>query len=381
MSKWREQMDLDLTMEDYIDESMQKGKLNSCRLYMSCGKDKKKFEAVVKRITDARRLIVLHGNCQTHALKNMLCSNEEFRSKYIICETPRLWVRQDEEQWKLFFDSGILAMIDYLFSQQITKDNGWGRNMSTEYFISQLSTKCSIIMISNLYFTGYFPQLILTHMRDKVGFFRGKITWLDDAASVDKEILRLMLEDLGGGCYRTVEEIVQTISADDYYQQNELRKNIESELNNFEIREENVELKMCDYLRENYDKYLMFVTNVHPTRRVLEELAKRILKRLYIVDLKIAGNKDEIQYPMPSGNRFVIYPSVLKAFHFPEIEYVLTVELQGEELLFLKGIETVLDKFIEDHRNDGRKHKKTLNLNFRQYMLFSARVIQAAIHT
>lgn len=43
MSKWREQMDLDLTMEDYIDESMQKGKLNSCRLYMSCGKDKKKW--------------------------------------------------------------------------------------------------------------------------------------------------------------------------------------------------------------------------------------------------------------------------------------------------------------------------------------------------
>lgn len=193
-------MDLDLMIgEDYIDESMQEGRLNSCRLYMSCGKDKKKFEAVVKRIAEARRLIVLHGNCQTHALKNMLCSNEEFRSKYIICETPRLWVRQDEEQWKLFFDSGILAMIDYLFSQQITKDNGWGRHMSTRYFISQLSTQCSIIMISNLYFTGYFPQLVLTHMHDKVGLFRGKIAWLDDTAGVDKEILKLMLEDMGGG--------------------------------------------------------------------------------------------------------------------------------------------------------------------------------------
>lgn len=216
-------------------------------------------------------------------------------------------------------------------------------------------------------------------MNKKVSCYGGKIKWLDYSECIDKEIMRWILDD-SAGRYRSAEEIVEIISSDDYFDLNRLQQSIELELKDFETSEENIEIRMCDYLKDNYDKFLMFVTNVHPTRRVLEELARRILKRLDIMDLTINSSKDEIQPPMPPENMFTIYPSVLKAFAFSDRIYNLPVALWGVELPLLMGIKPELDEFVEKNKKNEEKYSMTLQLDFKQYMLLSVRVLQAAIH-
>lgn len=79
-------------------------------------------------------------------------------------------------------------------------------------------------------------------MSNKVSFYGGKIGWLDGSKCIDREILKLILDDLGGD-YRTAEEIVEIISADDYFKQNELVQAIESELEDFKIYEKILNLR------------------------------------------------------------------------------------------------------------------------------------------
>ena len=375
-------LDLGLCIvDDYIYTSMFiENKLNPAAIYCLAGKDKNCFADIIQKITKDKEIIVLHGNCQTHTLGNMLSSNKEFNQKYLVCATPRLWVEQDEDQWKLFFDSGILNLANYLFVQEIASDNRWGYNKSTDYVISQLSDTCTVYKISKLFFMGYFPQLKLTHMHNKVPFFRNKIHWLDSSVCIDKEVIQLILDNSSGE-FKTAEEIADLISKNDYFKQDEIKYFIEAELNAFEKQEKNVDIKMCDYLKDNYDKFLMFVTNVHPTKKVLEEFARRILRSLNIMDMTIMCEDGEIQRPMPPDNKFVIYPSVLKKFSFSDQNYSVVVELQGEELLILNNIKPELDLFIEENKNNNTKHRMTLQLNFRQYMLLSIRYLQAVLHT
>lgn len=365
--------------DDYIYSSMLEGKLCTNVIYALVDENKARFYDLVKKIAGKKELVILHGNCQTHVLRNMLISNQEFKNKFIICETPRLWIEEDEEQWELFFDSGVLKVVNYLIIQEISPGNVWGYKKSLEYICSQISDACCVIRIPKLFFMGYFPQLKITHMKNKVSFYGGKISWLDNSVCIDKEIIAWILDD-SSGRFMTAEEIVEIISSDDYFNLDKLKQAVELELKEFEIREKNVDIKMCDFLKENYNKFLMFVTNVHPTRRVLEELARRILRRLRIMDMSIECSKDEIQPPMPSENIFTIYPSVLKAFGFSERTYNLHIALWGVELPLLLGIEPELDEFVEKNKKNDKKYSMTIQMNFKQYMLFSIRVLQAAIH-
>ena len=183
-----------------------------------------------------------------------------------------------------------------------------------------------------------------------------------------------------GAEIKSSEEMVELISREDYFNRETLKQNIEAELRDFELREESIEIKMGDFLRQNYDKFLMFVTDMHPTRRVLEEFARRILKRLCISDMEIECGREEIQPPMPKDMAFVIYPSVLKAFDFPEKIYKMRVNLQGNELPVLMGVDRELDRIIEQNKNSDKTYSMTLNLDFQNYMMISVRVLQAAMH-
>ncbi len=361
--------------DQYIFKSMLECRVNTNVIYSFVDKDKPKFYDLMKKIMQNKKMVITWGNCQTHTLRNMLSCNEEFKSKYITCETPRLWIKKDENDWELFFESGILHLADYFFMQNVSLYNRFGYRMSSEYVLSQLSEQCKVITITNLHFMGYFPQL--HHSHNEIDIYRGKIEWSGGINCIEKEVTKLICE---GAEIKSSEEIVELISREDYFNRETLKQNIEAELRDFELREESIEIKMGDFLRQNYDKFLMFVTDMHPTRRVLEEFARRILKRLCISDMEIECGREEIQSPMPKDMAFVIYPSVLKAFDFPEKIYKMRVNLQGNELPVLMGVDRELDRIIEQNKNSDKTYSMTLNLDFQNYMMISVRVLQAAMH-
>lgn len=77
--------------DDYIYHSLLQGKIivsQICKLFHSTQEN---LLGLVKKIIGTRELVILHGNCQAHALANLLSTNKEFQRKYVTYEMPKLW--------------------------------------------------------------------------------------------------------------------------------------------------------------------------------------------------------------------------------------------------------------------------------------------------
>ena len=145
--------------EDYIYHSMLGVKIDTNRIYYLLDRSIESFHMLMRKIIGNREFVVLHGNCQTYVLRNMLSSNQEFQRKFVTCEMPCFWHSGQMDEYNTLIESKVLGLADYLFTQNVSDTNRFGHIISTDYIISQLSTACNIITISNLYFQGYFLQL------------------------------------------------------------------------------------------------------------------------------------------------------------------------------------------------------------------------------
>ncbi len=309
--------------KDYTYNSMLKSKIDTNRIYRLLDNSKEDFHALMNIILENRQLVIVHGNCQAHVICNMLSNNEEFKRKYVVCEMPKLWMQGHKEEYTILYESGVLSLGAYLLTQKISVYNKFERYASSEYMISQVSNSCKVILIPNLYFRGYFPQLKKYDQEVKYRWWQEESIFPSDNRCIETEVLRLMIQG------KSDEEIVREISCDDYYSEEFLYHNAEKELAEYKEREESIDIKLWDFLVDNYNKFLMFATPNHPTRDVLLELTRRILKALQITDMDILCDNNEIQAPCPQWLYTPMYPSVLKAFGFRDRKYYFSSKLRG----------------------------------------------------
>lgn len=361
--------------EDYIYNSMLKAKINTNRIYRLLGNSQKDFHVLINIILENKSLVIVHGNCQTHVVCNMLSNNEEFQKRYVVCEMPRLWLEEDAEEYEVLFESQILARASFFLTQKISETNRFGREISSESMISLISERCKVIWIPNLYFTGYFPQLKKYDQELKYAWWEEHVLPIHNE-HIETEVIYLLI--LG----KTDEDIIREISREDYYSEEFLHSNVKEELMQYKMREESIDIKMYDFLVDNYDKFLMFATPNHPTKDVLLELTRRILRKLGITDMYILCDDNEVQAPCPKLLYYPIYPSVLRAFGLRDRKYYFRAKLQGKQLLFLSGVNFEVDKILKEDTNfEHKEYKFSLMLDFSKYMLVYIRILRSILHT
>ena len=355
---------------DYIYHSMMGGRVNANIIYKISNFSRENFYDLMSAIIGDRELVILYGNCQIQVLIDMISNNKEFRERYVTCTMPKFWEKEDEEEYKILFESGVLRMAKYLFTQEVSVRNRFGYLASTEYVISQLSDECQIVTIANLYFEGYFPQL--KNYGGKIDWWKGKFPTF--GGYTDREVLKLIIEG------KEDREILEEISSLEYYSLKSLKREIEDELERFQLRETSIDIKMADYLKDNYNKFLMFVTVNHPTKTVLIEFARRILNKLDIGDSDVPYDENEIPCQMPNII-FAIYPSVLYQLNLRERKIPFEAKLNAEELILLKGIDKDLDQFIcKKKKKENNIFHVNLMLDFKEYMEIYIRTLRSAIH-
>lgn len=126
----------------------------------------------------------------------------------------------------------------------------------------------------------------------------------------------------------------------------------------------------------------MFATPNHPTKEVLLELTRRILRKLGITDTYILCDDNEVQAPCPKLLYYPIYPSVLRAFGLRDRKYYFRAKLQGKQLLFLTGFDFEIDKILKEDTNfELKEYKFNLMLDFSNYMLVYIRILRSILHT
>ncbi len=354
---------------DFIYESMQNGKIDTNIVFELTGRNPKEFHLRISGIASDKKLCVIHGNCQSHAVTSMLCSNREFRERYVACVMPQIWEGDEErKRMELMIESKIFALAGCFITQKVAKDNRFWHKYATEYLRNLMPRECRTIVVSNLFFQGYFPQYKKMKYAPDVNFFQEKL--IDATEYTDINVLKMVADDMSD------EEIIECISSVSYYGKDEVVQRIQKELLDFKQREQDAEVRMADYLEENYDKFLMFATANHPTRKVLIELSRRILKALEIDSGEINCPNDEIQAPMPKNWRHLIYPSVL--FHLNinrKIKYVFGGCFSEKELaVIMEDIETSKVQEVEEGW-----YQAIAEVDFETYMRIYIRCLRASL--
>ena len=264
----------------------------------------------VSKLKNGKDGVILHGNCQMTAIINYLKASSRFNQKCVILATPRVFL-YDSEKLQLIDSEALWQNVDWLIYHKIKATNRFGAKLSSENFCEKLKCEANKICLTNLWFTGYFPQAeknsnnVLAYFQMSGLFPMG-----------DKNANELAKKGMPS------DEIIRRLSDEDFYSAEEVLAHVKESFSDMEQREVGCDVKMLDFIKENYNKRLLFHSPNHPTHFVIEEMAERILNKM-----NLGGGEFQHRWWIPRQHSLrrqdiPIYPSVLKALGMQKLRDV-----------------------------------------------------------
>ena len=253
-----------------------------------------------------KKVAIVYGNCQTSILQKMLVTSESFSSRYTILAIPSVFDYQTTEDLALL-DEDYWSLCDLFITQNVSEDNRYSPYLSTNRLLSKLPDCCTTVVIPNVFFRGYWPQVIRNeHNIEQDKHQSGKWPYGDVCLET---IVR------GGG---TVEGAVDEVLQEKFLSRERVLDNAEKSLMELEKRERTCDVMISDYIRKHYRDQQMFFSENHPCNQLLSVLLKRVFKKLgwqFDVDINKLSGDDTLK-----GQDVPIYPSVIKALGLKKYE-------------------------------------------------------------
>ena len=268
------------------------------------GNDSQVLAATVSKMKNGKKGVVLHGNCQMRLVQNYLLSSQKFCEDYVILSIPRVFEYTDDSLW-VIESPALWDNTDVLIHHIVGDNNRFGAALSSNGFIARLHEGAVHISIANLWFSGYFPQIVRNQ--------KNVLTALQQSGLFpygDKNI------DLFYQRGQSFSSIMQTIGRLDFYSAQAIETNIEKDFSVEAEREQHIDVKMLDFVKANYKKRLLFHSPNHPTHYLMQEETRRLLARLGIRQAKFDKEFwNRLRWDL-RGQDVPIYPSVAQYFGF-----------------------------------------------------------------
>ena len=237
-----------------------------------------------------KMLAVIYGNCHIVPISELLRTNPMFSSKYNLCDFA-LYDMTSEEMQTL---QNFLRNCDLFIHQAVRENNSFGVDYCSKYLISFLPNKCKIISIPNVYGAGrcFFPQLMQVgeHILDfnKYGhtlYFSIKDKYIDKAFDEGKDYI----------------EITDAMFNDNsIFDQNEIIQEVQRTIQKLFEREKDWNIKITDYIYNNYQVKKLFYDPSHPCECLLIEIAKRFLIYMnFTTDMDVKSCRLLDRYEVP----------------------------------------------------------------------------------
>lgn len=251
-----------------------------------------------------KKLVLLHGNCHMTVIKDYLESSRTFVSRYAIYPNPLI---QNNKNGRI--DKNVLTNCAVWIHEDIQKDNVCGYYLSDEYIREQwqdpinnnIEKDRKEIIIPHLFGMGkaFFPQSDWNERNEKIhnaqdinGMFPHADLVIDRC--VDKGI--------------AVDDIIAFCKSEAALDEKEIVQNFENYMNKIKDREKSWDVKIYDFIQQNYQKTKLFYDEGHPTNIILEKVSKDILLKLNIMD-KVSTNIKLDTHENP------VYPAVRNCLH------------------------------------------------------------------
>ncbi len=207
-----------------------------------------------------KKICIISANCQGAYLKALLEKSEEFSEEYLVF----FFVNYKNE----IVPEDLLKKCDLLIYQPLSKK--WG-NLSTDYLLQNISSKCLTLSVSYLTFPIYWPFFIQdprNHVSNRFPFgpFPYGDSFILDMISKHNYSSDKILED-----YFNIELLLQ-------------HKDPQKVIDEYVSKQAEIETrrdqKLLPFILENYQKVKLFESYNHPSQLLAEYQVNDILKKL-----------------------------------------------------------------------------------------------------
>lgn len=127
-------------------------------LVLQLGLSEPDLKAYFKRAKKNKTGFLIFGNCQVGVIKEYLTANERFNQKMVLFSIPEIH-RFRSDNIEIVENTILYQYIDILAIMDISPTNRIHPKFATVEFLKRIKPECQVVIIPNLWFTGYFPQL------------------------------------------------------------------------------------------------------------------------------------------------------------------------------------------------------------------------------
>ncbi|MEL6930513.1 MAG: WcbI family polysaccharide biosynthesis putative acetyltransferase, partial [Cyanobacteria bacterium J06600_6] len=242
-----------------------------------------------------KKICIIYANCQNRLLAECLSKSTLFNQEYLIKRFPAHLLIQGKKT----IPEQILKKAKLFIYQPVKEVHG---KASSEYILSQLSPDCQTISFPSLYFTGYFPQ----HYKKPNKRIVKSIYPFGIIPEGDLNVANMLEQG------QNPNQIIEQLQHQDFYTSEFLRANVDSSLAELARRESSLDIKVSQFIRDNYQQQRLFYVHNHPTDILGFYITNLILNKINLPQFDTqdlaanpaAGILDNTQVP--------IYPSVIK---------------------------------------------------------------------
>ncbi len=253
-------------------------------------------------VLEQKKVVILSGNCHMTVIYQLLSQIEEVREKYFLFHFP---TNSFDNRWAYMNLSYMINLCDFYICTYHDK------NHRAYFEKEELPRKCKIITIPCGTRELYWPQLETENNRPKNEFLirkRGEKRHGPFDCG-DLNINKMIKEG------KTLEEVLERVSAEDFYTKQEVEKHINDIFRQIEEEETFCDIKLLPYIRENYQKSMLY-KDIHMKPMLLWRMVQGILQILNVKDneevlSKVQESQEWKEY-CHHCTEVPVYPSVAK---------------------------------------------------------------------
>lgn len=245
-----------------------------------------------------KQIVIFYGNCHTTAMAYKLKQNYAFSEKYVIFPFKAIQDIKNSE----YLNSKILSKCDVFIHQAIQKNNRYGIEFSSDEMIKKLRESCLVISIPNLYHLPmcFFPQYLeYPEYRDR----KGNTCFFGDA------IIETYYKD-----NKLCKSNDLIYCKEGVFSKSFLLDKFEDFIDKIMEREKEWDIKILEFILDNYKKRKLFYDPNHPTPVIINKIVDGILERLNII-----CNSDDSDDFLLDTYEMPICKDVIQVF---QIEYI-----------------------------------------------------------
>ncbi len=285
-------------------------------------KEVDKIADIFEYIAKYKRIAMVYGNCQSLYVSMLLQKSKNISNDYVLCRMP--WIQNIVDEKEDGFDERYMSKVDLFIYQIAGRDNIFGEKLSTDEILPLLKMSAIKISIPFTYFEGYFPQYIRNMRNDSIRRGEGHVPYGDIK-------IQGFLE-----AGKTISDTARELKSLELFSEEEVIEKYKKTGKNLKVREEKCDIKILDFIEQNYQKNYLFYTPSHPTNFLLVEVVNRILRCLRYEE-KITDYSD-----VPENDKYEMYI-------YPSVKKHLRLSFQKEKFCLFKESEEAKEDEIEQY--------------------------------